>query len=153
MSKPCQLWLAALHHKAFLNGGWAFVRSAGGEVASAAGGDRRTSRLRMALAGLVDALKDLPKGELVLHVGVEDAALLAPLFGGEPPPDADLSAYAPAVAALAGRSPRLVTVATPAGTPLGFAHAWAEFASDKAKAAGAFRSAIPKPNLAKIPGL
>ncbi|WP_374472171.1 ribonuclease H [Phenylobacterium sp.] len=153
MTAPARLWLAALHHSAFLNGGWAWVRAAGGEVAGAAGGDRRTSRARMALAGLADALKDLPRGALVLHVSPEDAALLAPLFGGEPPAEADTAAYAPAVAALAGRDARLATIAAPAATPLGFAAAWAEFGSDRAKAKGAFRSAIPKPNLAKVPGL
>jgi hypothetical protein len=150
MSDPVRIWLAATHHAAFLNGGWAFVRAAAGEVAGAAGGDRRTTRARMALAGLVDALKDLPAGEVVLHVAPEDAALLAPLFGAEPPPDADPAAYAPLVAALASRKARLVRLADPAGTPLTFAGAWADFASEKAKSTGAFRSAIPKPNLAKL---
>ena len=153
MTNPHRLWLAAHHHKAFLNGGWAWVRASGAELAGVAGGDRRTSRTAMLLAGLADALKGLAPGELVLHVLAEDAAALGPLFGGEPPADADPALYAPAIAALAGRSARLVTVAQPKPTPVRFAQAWAEFAADKAKATGAFRSPIPKPNLAKTPGL
>ncbi|HEY8616692.1 ribonuclease H [Phenylobacterium sp.] len=153
MTAPHRLWLAAHHHKAFLNGGWAWVRASGGEVAGAAGGQRRTSQAAMLLAGLADALKGLPAGELVLHAAAEDAARLAPLFGAELPDDADPAAYAPALAALQGRAARLVSVAQPKATPAGFAQAWAEFAADKAKSAGGFRSAIPKPNLAKVPGL
>ncbi|MCR5877388.1 ribonuclease H [Phenylobacterium sp. J367] len=153
MSSPLRLWLCAAHHKAFLNGGWAFVRAAGAERSGVAGGDRRTNRLAMLVAGLVDALKDQPLGDAVLHLAAADAVLLAPLAGGEPPKDVDPAAYAPAVAALKGRPLRLVKLADPAGTPLAFAQAWADLASDKAKATGAFRSAIPKPNLAKVAGL
>jgi hypothetical protein len=153
MSASHRLWLAATHHKAFLNGGWAFVRARGAELAGAAGGDRRTSRLAMALAGLQDGLKDLAPGEAVLHLGAEDAVLLAPLFGGEPPKDVDPAAYGPAAAALAGRAVRLARIADPARTPLAFAQAWADLASDKAKSTGAFRNPIPKPNLGKIQGL
>lgn len=153
MSLPHRLWLAATHHRAFLNGGWAFVRAVGAEVTGAAGGDRRTTPAKMALAGLVEALKDLPAGEAVLHVDAAGAALLAPLFGADPPADADLAAYAPAAAALATRAVRLARLPDPVGTPLAFARAWADLASDKAKSAGPFRSAIPKTNLAKVPGL
>ncbi|WP_334164073.1 ribonuclease H [Phenylobacterium sp.] len=153
MSAPHRLWLAASHHKAFLNGGWAFVRAVGAEVSGAAGGDRRTTPAKTALAGLLEALKDLPAGEAVLHVGADDAALLAPLFGGEPPAEADVAGYAPAVAALAARAVRLAKLADPAGTPLAFARAWADLASDKAKSTGPFRATIPKTNLARVQGL
>ena len=45
-------------------------------------------------------------------------------------------------------------IARPSKTsPTGFAAAWAELARDKANAQGAFVSAIPKPNLAKVAGL
>ena len=153
MSAPHRLWLAAAHHRAFLNGGWAFVRAAGPDLTGAAGGDRRTTPARMALAGLAEALKDLPPGEAVLHVDAADAALLSPLFGADPPADENLAAYAPAVAALATRTVRLAKLAEPAGTPLAFARAWADLASDKAKSTGPFRSPIPKTNLAKVQGL
>jgi len=153
MPAPHRLWLAATHHKAFLNGGWAFVRAVGADITGAAGGERRTTPVRMALAGLAEALKDLPAGEAVLHVDAADAARLSPLFGGEPPADEDLAPYAPLVAALAARAVRVTRIADPAGTPLAFARAWADLASDKAKAAGPFRAPIPKTNLAKVQGL
>jgi hypothetical protein len=44
-------------------------------------------------------------------------------------------------------------VAAEPRTPCAFAAAWAELAMDKAKATGPFSAAIPKPNLAKAPGL
>ena len=88
-----------------------------------------------------------------IDVDAADAARLAPLFGAEPPADEDLAPYAPLVAALAARAVRLTRIADPAGTPLAFARAWADLASDKAKAAGPFRAPIPKTNLAKIQGL
>ena len=40
--------------------------------------------------------------------------------------------------------------AVTAGGPAAFAQAWANLAMDKAKAAGAFTAAIPKPNLARV---
>jgi hypothetical protein len=153
MSAPHRLWLAAHHHPAFGNGGWAYVRAGAGEVAGAAGGDRRTGRLAMLMAGLADALKAAPSGDLELTVAADDVPLVAPLAGAAPPEDADPALYAPVVAALAGRTPKLFKVAAPAGTAVGFAAAWAEHAAEKAKAQGGFRAAIPKPNLAKVPGL
>ena len=57
-----RLWIAASHDPAHRNGGWAFVRSGGGEPVGRAGGDRRTTQPRMALAGFLEALKDLPAG-------------------------------------------------------------------------------------------
>ena len=56
-------------------------------------------------------------------------------------------------AALAGRKPAFAIAQPSKASPTGFAAAWAELARDKANAQGAFVSAIPKPNLAKVPGL
>jgi len=58
-----RLWIAAAHDPAHKNGGWAFVQADGELVTGWAGGDRRTTRARMALAGLAAVLKDLPQGE------------------------------------------------------------------------------------------
>ena len=56
-------------------------------------------------------------------------------------------------AALAGRQPTFAIAGPSKASPTGFAAAWAELARDKANAQGAFVSAIPKPNLAKVAGL
>jgi ribonuclease HI len=126
-----RIWLAATHHKAFLNGGWAYVRQDGAELRGAAGGERRTTREAMAQAGLVAALKDLPKGAaVVVHAAKADADALSGMAGI-----------------------KLAVVKPEPRTPLAFADAWAELASDKAKMAGAFASAIPKANLTKVLGL
>jgi hypothetical protein len=136
MSDPVRIWLVATHHSAFLNGGWAFVWTDGSERRGAAGGERRTTREKMAVAGLAAALRDLPKGApVVLHAAPADGPVLAEAIAG------------------ADRPIRLVKLAPEPKTPLAFAAAWADLASDKAKMAGAFNAAIPKPNLAKILGL
>ena len=153
-----RIWLAASHDAAHRNGGWAFVRAdapRGGDVVGWAGGERRTTRERMALAALAAALKDLPPGlgpavvaprpdALVLH------ALMKP--PAEPPTD-DLDLRAALAKALSGRPWTLAAGDPKAATPLAFAAAWADLAADKAKAGGAFTAAIPKSNLAKIVGL
>lgn len=152
-----RLWIAASHDAAHRNGGWAFVRApgqAGGDPVGRAGGDRRTTRARMALAGFAEALKDAPAGPLAVVAPHPDAlvlhGLLKPL--AEPPTD-DLDLRATLATALAGRAWTLA-VGDPAGaTPAGFAAAWADTASEKAKMGGAFSTAIPKTNLAKAKGL
>lgn len=151
MPTPTRLWLCATHQKAFQNGGWAWVRASGAEVTGQAGGDRRTTPARAAMAGLLAALKDV-KGEVVVHAPAAEAATLAPLFATPWEPIEDEEALsAQVVAILAGRA-RLVKLAEP-GSPLAFARAWSDLAADKAKAAGAFTAAIPKTNLAKVQGL
>lgn len=151
MSTPARIWLCATHQKAFQNGGWAYVRAVGPDLTGQAGGDRRTTPARTAMAGLLAALKDV-KGEVVVHAPAAEAAALAPLFARPPEPVEDEPALsAQLVAALAGRA-RLAKLAEPS-TPLAFARAWSDLAADKAKASGAFAAAIPKPNLAKVQGL
>jgi hypothetical protein len=131
-----RIWLAATHHAAFLNGGWAFVWVDGAERRGAAGGERRTTREKMAAAGLAAALRDLPKGApVVLHAAAADGPLLADAVSR------------------ADRPIQLVRLAPDPKTPLAFAAAWADLAGDKAKMSGAFNATIPKPNLAKVLGL
>jgi hypothetical protein len=109
----------------------------------------------MALTALVRALKDAPTAaELTVIAPRADALTLHTLLKPPPEPiadDADLrSALA---AAFAGRTWKLAAGDTATPTPLQFAAAWAETASEKAKMAGGFSSAIPKTNLAKAKGL
>ena len=151
---PVRIWIAASHDAAHRNGGWAFVR-AGDELAGWAGGERRTTRARMALAGFAAALKDLPAGAALKAVAPRpDALVLHPLL--KPPADRateDLDLRGQLAKALRGRTWTLAVGDPQAATPLAFAAAWAEVASDKAKMGGAFSSAIPKTNLAKVKGL
>ena len=149
-----KLWIAAGHDAAHRNGGWAFVRS-GVEVAGVAGGDRRTTRERMVLSGFLAALKDVPADARLSVVAPRTDALLLHQLVKPPadPPTEDLDLRAILSQALAGRVWTLA-IGDPAGPPpIGFAIAWADLASDKAKAGGAFTNAIPKTNLAKVKGL
>ena len=150
MPQPIRIWVAAHHHKAFLHGGWAYVR-AGAEVTGWAGGDRRTTRTRMALSGQAAALADLPRGAaLSIKAAAEDAKLLGGVFvePAEPPTD-DLDLRAAIAGLLQGHEARLAPTSVQPRTPLAFTIAWADQAADKAKMTGAFRVAIPRPNLAK----
>jgi hypothetical protein len=155
MTEPVRIWIAATHHAAFLNGGWAFVRAEGTFVTGVAGGDRRTTRDSMALNALFAALKDLPDAApLVIHAQAPDAAVLAEFFAPpKDPPTEDLELRARIRKALAGRQARLVKAERAPGTPMVFAAAWADQGADKAKTKGSFHFVIPRPNLAKTPGL
>lgn len=149
-----QLWIAAGHDAAHRNGGWAFVR-AGSDVTGIAGGDRRTTRERMILSGFLAALKDVPADAALAVVAPRADALVLHQLVKPPadPPTEDLDLRAILTQALAGRAWTLA-IGDPAGpTPIGFAIAWADLARDKAKTGGAFTSAIPKTNLAKVKGL
>lgn len=149
-----RLWVAASHDAAHRNGGWAFVR-AGDEPQGRAGGDRRTTRPRMALTGFLSALKDLPPGAPLAVVSPRPDALVLHTLLKPPadPPNDDPDLRAKLAAALAGR-PWTLAVGDPAApTPTSFAVAWADMASEKAKAGGAFENAIPKTNLTKAKGL
>jgi len=128
---------------------------AAGEASGRAGGDRRTTRARMALTGFLSALKDLPPGAPLAVVAPRPDALVLHALLKPPadPPADDANLRAELATALGGRAWTLA-VGDPAGpTPMAFAAAWADLASDKAKAAGAFTNAIPKTNLAKMKGL
>jgi len=126
-----------------------------GEVAGYAGGDRRTTRARMALTGFIAALKDVPAGAPLAVVAPRADALVLHALLKPPadPPSEDVDLRAVLTAALAGKSWTLA-VGDPTGpTPVAFAAAWADMASEKAKMGGAFVNAIPKTNLAKAKGL
>ncbi|WP_293683083.1 ribonuclease H [uncultured Phenylobacterium sp.] len=146
-----KIWIAATQDPAHKNGGWALVR-ANGEVTGAAGGERQTTRARMALAALAAAIKDLPPGIGPAVVAPRpDALVLHTLV--KPPPEPvteDLDLRAALAAALAGR-PWILAIADPkVVAPLTFAAAWADRAADKAKTLGPFTAAIPKVNLGKL---
>lgn len=149
-----RIWIAASHDPAHRNGGWAYVR-AGVEPVGRAGGDRRTTPARMALAGFLAAMKDVPSGAALAVVAPRPDALV--LHGLLKPPadppadDADLRAAL--TRALAGRTWTLAVGDPAAATPTAFVAAWAETAGQKAKMSGAFEVAIPKVNIAKAPGL
>jgi ribonuclease HI len=157
---PVRIWAATAYLEAYRCGGWAFVRQAGGGALSGgAGGERYVSDARMELAGLAAALKGLPAdgAGLVIHTAsprlVAAGRLIAGAAPDGDPPYEDLDLWARIVTAAKGRPVRVVRTAAEPRTPMAFAQAWGDLARDKAKAAGAFTSAIPKPNLAKIQGL
>lgn len=149
-----RIWIAASHHAAHRNGGWAFVR-AGDEPVGRAGGDRRTTRARMALAGFLSALKELPADAPLAVVAARPDALVLHTLLKAPadPPTDDLDLRAALAKALEGRAWTLAVGDPAAATPTAFVAAWADMASEKAKASGPFENAIPKTNLAKAKGL
>jgi ribonuclease HI len=157
VSRPPQIWIAAAYHPAFRCGGWTWLRVAGEDVAGAAGGERNTTAQRMALAGLVSALRGLGPAASADIVRVRttsgELASLPDVLDGRAQPEGDLELWAQI--ATAARSHRLDLARVPLQpeTPLAFATAWANLAMDKAKASGPFTAAIPKANLAKAPGL
>jgi len=151
-----RLWNLSNHHPAFRVGGWAHLRQTAEGLSGAAGGARKITPERTALAGLAAALKDLPPGGLTVHT--DSAIVLGPIRAvilGEAadPPETDLDLWAPVQAALKGRTVTFVRAPVTPNTPQAFAAAWAELARDKAKTHGPFTHPIPKPNLAKVQGL
>lgn len=160
MSGPAKIWICAAFYPVYRCGGWAYVRVAEGQVNGVAGGERNTTASRTALAGLVASLRGLAPGvdveiittssELTRFAGVL-AGVGSPSQAAEPEDDLDL--WAQIMTASAGRRLTLSHAPLKPGTPCAFAAAWADLGRDKAKASGAFSSAIPKPNLAKVQGL
>jgi len=160
MTSPVKIWLSAAFLPVYRCGGWASVRVSDGQRSGLAGGERNTTASRVALSGLVAALRDLPPGAVVdVRTTSPElapfAAVIASLGTQTPAaaPEDDLDLWARIIAASAGRRLSLVRTPVDPAAPTAFAHAWAELARDKAKATGAFTSAIPKPNLAKVQGL
>lgn len=153
------IWIQTSYHEAFKCGGWAYVRSQAGAASGQAGGERYTSPERMALTALLAALKEAPKGPASIQIDNGAVARAAALIAAGRPPQGDeapaenLDLWAALTTALAGRQPAFAVAAPSKASPTGFAAAWAELARDKANAQGAFVSAIPKPNLAKVAGL
>ena len=148
------LWAASTFHPGFRCGGWASVRSVGGVASGYAGGERGTTATRIALAGLVAALRDLPAGMAVaVHTTGSELNILPDILAGRLQPETDLDLWA-GIAAAAKKGPITLVRATPTkDSPTTFAAAWADLAMDKAKMGGAFSAAIPKGNLSKVAGL
>jgi len=160
MSGSIKIWISAAFNPVYRCGGWAYVRTAQGQLTGAAGGERNTTASRTALAGLAGALRDPPPAAAIeVQTTSPELAQFAHIFTrlGAPTqadgPEQDLDLWAQILAASAGRSLSLLHKPITTGTPLAFATAWAELARDKAKATGAFSAAIPKTNLAKVLGL
>lgn len=156
MTASVDLWTASLCKPDPGYGGWAFVRrNAEGALAGAAGGERRTTGIKMVLTGVIEALTaiaDLPADTAVtLHFADPDlAAELVAADGAWA--TAEPEAWAAARKAVAAR-PVLSLAPLSDTTPIaGFLKAWADFGLDTAKTRGTFKAAIPRPNLMKFPG-
>ena len=159
-----KIWIEASHQPAYRAGGFAWLRHSGEAVSGAAGGARDVDASALAARALASAVKDLPSAApVVLHLSSADliegvremAARRARGWTdaeGSPLPGA--ADWAQAAEALAGRGLSLVrTQPRDPRAPASFAAAWAELAREKAKAQGDFQNPIPRPNLAKAPGL
>jgi hypothetical protein len=152
MAETVRIWIETSHHAAFRCGGWAFVLHDGTGLSGMAGGDRSVTPERNLLAGMAQALKDAPSWAEVRFASANPAINALPRrmagFAAEPPL-LDLDLWAQLSTALAARPVAFAAAASQPRTPTAFAAAWAELARDKAKAAGPFKSAIPRTNLAK----
>jgi hypothetical protein len=160
MTNRIRLWICAAYQPVYRCGGWAAVRAGQGPVFGVAGGERHTTASRTALCGLAAGLRDLPPaGTIDIQTTSPELAGFASFIASlgaqtqAAGPDEDLDLWAQIGAAAKGRRLSLARAPLDPGAPIAFAAAWADLARDKAKAAGAFTAAIPKPNLAKIPGL
>jgi hypothetical protein len=166
MTNPIRIWIGVAHHPAHRCGGWAFVRSIQGEVTGAAGGDRYTTAHRLGVSGLAAALRDLPPvseptraDPIAIQTTSPELAGFASLLrdiggpGQAAGPGEGVELWARIIAASMGRRLSLIRTPLEQGAPGAFAAAWADLAMNKAKASGPFASAIPKANLAKVPGL
>ncbi|MET3666266.1 ribonuclease H [Caulobacter sp. 1776] len=154
------LWIASLCRPDPGYGGWAYVRRMDGEtgaaaIKGAAGGERRASGARMSLTALteaLDSLSDLP-ADAAVTLRFLDADLAAQLVASDGDyATAEPEAWVAARAALAARPVLNLVPSSPGEAANGFLAAWAEFGLDTAKSRGAFKAAIPKPNLIKFPG-
>ncbi|MET0336658.1 MAG: hypothetical protein ABW063_02745 [Caulobacter sp.] len=150
------LWIAGSVSGPPGYGGWSWVSVQGGVAGGMAGGERRTTLRRMQLIGLIEAVSAAPLGmKLIVHcdeAAVAQIALTRLVGKLVEVEEGDLWAQIDAL--LAPRREALefrrMTIPGPTHT---FVAAWADQARDKTKATGPFRTAIPKPNLSKFPGL
>ena len=152
MTDIVRIWIETSHHAAFRCGGWAFVLYDGKGLSGMAGGDRSVTPERTVLAGLAQALKDAPAGASIqvfsANPAISGLARRMAGFAAEPPL-LDLDLWAQVSTGLKARSVTFAVAVVQPKTPTAFAAAWAELARDKAKATGAFKSPIPRTNLAK----
>lgn len=150
MSDIIRIWVETTHNTAFRSGGWAYVLAEGRALLGAAGGERTASPERVALAGLVEALKAAPAG---FRVEIQSASPLviaarSRMVSTDAPVE-DLDLWAQLTTALKDRPASFAKIASAPKTPTAFAAAWADLARDKVKNGGAFRATIPKANLIK----
>jgi hypothetical protein len=161
MTSLIRIWTASTYHPAFLCGGWAWVRLVDGEIRAAAGGERRTTAERMALAGLAGALADLPivqaGGSIEVETPDAELAAVAPELAalpaaaqGREPPSTDLDLWARIAVGAGGRSIRVARASATAGGARAFVSAWAEQGQRKAKATGPFAASIPRNHLEAV---
>jgi ribonuclease HI len=150
MSDIIRIWIETTHNSAFRSGGWGYVLAEGRALLGAAGGERTPSPERVALAGLVEALKAAPAGIRVEILSASPLVVAAPrrMAGAEPPTE-DLDLWAQLATLLKDRPASFGKTPNAPKTPTAFAAAWADLARDKVKNGGAFRAAIPKINLGK----
>jgi len=155
MQEAIRLWVEISHNAALRCGGWAFVLAEGSARSGAAGGERTGSAERLALAGLAEALKEAPPNAPVEIHSAQALVLnvprrLAQFAAGDDSPAENEELWAQLSQALKDRPATFRRAVNEPRTPTAFAAAWTELARDKAKAAGAFRAAIPRSNLAKV---
>ena len=152
-----RIWISATCSGAPGYGGWAWVMQWGGELRGQAGGERRTTRERMDVAGLVAALQSVAAdGAVPLVLQSANARLVRSanaLRVETPSEDADL--WNKAAAMLASRTGPVTMVLTPpvpgVKDRFTFVDAWAAFGLEKVKNTGAFTAPIPKSNLRNFP--
>lgn len=153
-------WIASLCQPDPGYGGYAFVRVEDGARSGVAGGDRRTTGLKMTLTAVIRALETLsaPPGGTFVTLQITDEAValdLRRVIAGDPDfkPVLEGDLWAELTALIQPRAAQIGVVPLPVSEPAaGFAQAWADFGADAAKTRGAFKSPIPKPNLLKFPG-
>ncbi|ALL14044.1 ribonuclease HI [Caulobacter henricii] len=154
------LWTASLCRPDPGYGGWSFVRRAEGltgpeAIKGAAGGERRTTRARMSLTALTEALASLADqpADTAVTLYLDDPALPSELVSADGAyATAESEAWVAARAAVAARPVLTLAPLTTEEPSAGFLSAWADFGLDTAKTRGSFKAAIPKPNLLKFPG-
>lgn len=156
MTTSIDIWTTALCKPDPGYGGWAHVRrNADGTLAGAAGGERRVSSAKMVLTGMIEALTalaDVPASTAVtLHFGDPDLAAELTASDGAYA-TAEPETYATACKLLAARPALTLSPLLDARPAAAFLKAWADFSLDTAKTRGAFKAAIPRPNLLKFPG-
>jgi len=127
MSTPVRVWISAAFYPVYRCGGWAFVRNVRGAVSGMAGGERHSTGMRVALAGLAAGLQGLPATTDVVEIQTtspELAALATFLSapqapGAKPPGDdgADLDLWAQILTAAKGRRLSVVGVPPQPKTP------------------------------------
>ena len=141
-------------------GGWAWLMVQGAAPArGAAGGEKHSTKARMILRGMIEALKaaaDQPAAAIALDPGDAGAARIGADLAarqaagwrtpdGEPIEDAEL--WGEIARLLAARTAPVRFAIQGPPDARAFVGAWVDFARDRCRDKGAFTSAIPKPNL------